>query len=243
MNKNLQVVLLEKTTKLLSKVKISGGGRCNVTHALFEIDELSKRYPCGQHFVKKIFHQFAPKDTIDWFAERGVQLKTEADGRMFPITDSSQTIVDCLMMEAKTHNVEIIQRREGKTISKDHTHFIVHCSNEGAMETDFVCIACGGYPKTTMFEWLKNLGHTIVEPMPSLFTFNLPKHPITALMGVSVPRVKIKIEGSKLQEEGPILITHWGLSGPSVLRLSAWGARELATNNYSFNIHINLLPG
>lgn len=242
LNRNLQVTLLEKTAKLLSKVRVSGGGRCNVTHALFDIAELSKRYPRGQHFVKKTFHQFSPKETINWFADRGVQLKTEADGRMFPVTDFSQTIVDCLMNEARNYGVEIRQHIEVTEINKTDLAFAIQGSNGFSIKADYVCIACGGYPKGSMFSWLKNLGHTIAEPVPSLFTFNLPKHPITTLMGVSVPRAKVKIEGSKLSEEGPVLITHWGLSGPAVLRLSAWGARELAAATYVFKAHINWLP-
>jgi predicted Rossmann fold flavoprotein len=239
----LQVTLLEKTSKLLSKVRISGGGRCNVTHALFDIDALSRRYPRGQHFVKRTFHQFSPSDTINWFAERGVQLKTEKDGRMFPVTDTSETIIDCLMREAKSCGVEIRQQIEVKTITRHKAGFAIEGSNGFQINADYVCIACGGYPKTSMFEWLTTLGHAIAEPVPSLFTFNMPKHPITALMGVSVPHVKIKVEGSKLVEEGPVLITHWGLSGPCVLRLSAWGARELASKNYSFKAHVAWLPG
>ncbi|HUQ96840.1 MAG TPA: NAD(P)/FAD-dependent oxidoreductase [Chitinophagaceae bacterium] len=242
LNKNLQVVLLEKTAKLLSKVRVSGGGRCNVTHALFDNTELSKRYPRGQHFVKKLLYQFSPADTINWFAERGVTLKTERDGRMFPVTDSSQTIVDCLMAEARKHQVAIIQQTEVKQLSIADATFRIIGTNGFTCNADFVCIACGGYPKTSMFDWLQNLGHAIAEPVPSLFTFNLPKHPITALMGVSVPQVKVKIEGSKLAEEGPVLITHWGLSGPAVLRLSAWGARELAVKNYIFKAHIHWVP-
>lgn len=242
LNKNLQVTLLEKTSKLLSKVRVSGGGRCNVTHALFDGDELSKRYPRGQHFVKKTFYQFSPTDTISWFAERGVQLKSEHDGRMFPVTDSSQTIVDCLMREAKKHAVAIRQNIEVKEISIQDSQFRIHGSNGFYIDAGFVCIACGGYPKNSMFDWLKNLGHSVAEPVPSLFTFNLPKHPITALMGVSVPQAKIKIEGSKLAEEGAVLITHWGLSGPAVLRLSAWGARELAAKQYFFKAHVAWLP-
>jgi predicted Rossmann fold flavoprotein len=217
LNKDLQVVLLEKTSKLLSKVRVSGGGRCNVTHALFDVDALSKRYPRGAHFVKKECYQFSPKDTIDWFAERGVQLKTEADGRMFPVTDSSQTIIDCLQNEALRYGVEIKQQIDVREIQKTETAFAIQGPNGYVTTADFVCIACGGYPKTSMFNWLTILGHTIVEPVPSLFTFNLPKHPITALMGVSVPRARVKIEGSKLSEEGPVLITHWGLSGPAVV--------------------------
>ena len=248
MNPLLQVILLEKSNKLLSKVKISGGGRCNVTHALFDIAEMSKRYPRGQNFIKKTFHQFFTTDTIKWFEERGVKLKTENDGRMFPITDSSQSIIDCLMKEANLYSVEIRMNFEVKEISIHDSLFTIHKTNGSVLNANFLCIATGGYPKTSMFEWLTKLGHTIAQPVPSLFTFNLSagkpgfsKHPITALMGVSVEKARVKIEGTKLSEEGPVLITHWGLSGPAILRLSAWGARELAVSNYQFTIHINWL--
>ena len=250
----LKVILLEKTNKLLSKVKVSGGGRCNVTHALFAITEMSKRYPRGQNFVKKTFHQFFTTDTIKWFEERGVPLKEEKDGRMFPVTDSSQSIINCLMKEANGYGVEIMMNAEVKGIvnsseTKPQKAFSVLLNESRMLTADFICIATGGYPKSSMFQWLANLGHTIAEPVPSLFTFNLPagqqelpKHPITALMGVSVENAKIKIEGSKLSEEGSVLITHWGLSGPAVLRLSAWRARELKIMNYEFRIHINWMP-
>ena len=248
MNPLLQVILLEKSNKLLSKVKISGGGRCNVTHALFDIAEMSKRYPRGQNFIKKTFHQFFTTDTIKWFEERGVKLKTENDGRMFPITDSSQSIIDCLMKEANLYSVEIRMNFEVKEISIHDSLFTIHKTNGSVLNANFLCIATGGYPKTSMFEWLTKLGHTIAQPVPSLFTFNLSagkpgfsKHPITALMGVSVEKARVKIEGTKLSEEGPVLITHWGLSGPAILRLSASGARELAVSNYQFTIHINWL--
>jgi predicted Rossmann fold flavoprotein len=242
MSPDLQVIILEKTNKLLSKVKISGGGRCNVTHALFDIAEMSKRYPRGQNSVKKTFHQFFTTDTIEWFRARGIRLKAEEDGRMFPVTDSSQTIIDCLMNEANSYGVEIRMMSEVRCLRSEGEKFHIELSDFPHLTSDFVCIACGGYPKLSMFQWLQKLGHTILEPVPSLFTFNLPKHPITQLMGVSVEKARVKIEGSKLVEEGPILITHWGLSGPAVLRLSAWGARELKIKNYEFRIHINWLP-
>lgn len=242
MNPNLHVIILEKTNKLLSKVKVSGGGRCNVTHALFDIAEMSKRYPRGQNFVKKTFHQFFTTDTIKWFEERGVKLKAENDGRMFPVTDSSQTIIDCLMNEANSYGVEIRMNSEVRSLKSEGEKFLIELSDFRNLTSDFVCIACGGYPKTSMLQWLRDLGHNISEPVPSLFTFNLPKHPINPLMGVSVEKARVKIEGSKLVEEGPVLITHWGLSGPAVLRLSAWGARELAGKNYEFKAHVNWLP-
>ena len=242
MNPNLKVTILEKTSKLLSKVKISGGGRCNVTHALFDIGEMSKRYPRGQNFVKKTFHQFFTTDTIKWFEERGVRTKAEKDGRMFPVTDSSQTIIDCIMNEASSYGVDIRTNAEVKELIADNGQWKILMATGQQIATDFLCLATGGYPKASMFDWLKSLGHSFSEPVPSLFTFNLPKHPITALMGVSVEKARVKIEGSKLVEEGPVLITHWGLSGPAVLRLSAWGARELNEKAYDFKVHINWLP-
>jgi predicted Rossmann fold flavoprotein len=239
---SLQVTLLEKTSKLLSKVKVSGGGRCNVTHACFDIPTMSRRYPRGQNFVKKSFHRFFTTDTIQWFEERGVKLKEEKDGRMFPVTDSSQTIIDCLLKEVERYKVEVKMMSEVKGIINKDNQFHLQLSNDRPLLADFVCIASGGYPKTSMFEWIKATGHTIEQPVPSLFTFNMPGHPINKLMGISLEKAKVKVTGSKLEEEGPLLITHWGLSGPVVLRLSAWGARELAAKNWEFNILINWLP-
>jgi predicted Rossmann fold flavoprotein len=242
MNPELHVELFEKTNKLLAKVRVSGGGRCNVTHALFDVTEMSKRYPRGQNFVKKTFHQFFTTDTINWFNERGVELKTEKDGRMFPSTDSSETIINTLMNEANSYGVDIKLNAEVKGLQFRQGTFYLELSNNRQETADYICIACGGYPKLSMFQWLQNVGHTISEPVPSLFTFNIPSHPITQLMGVSIEKVKVKIEGTKLLEEGPVLITHWGLSGPAILRLSAWGARELAQKNYAFTIHVNWFP-
>jgi predicted Rossmann fold flavoprotein len=242
-NPALKVTVLEKSNKLLSKVKISGGGRCNVTHACFDIAAMSRQYPRGQHFVKKAFHRFFTTDTIRWFEERGVKLNTEADGRMFPVTNSAQTIVDCLLREADKYEVKILMNTEVKRISTQGSIFDMQCSGDKILDADFVCIASGGYPKLSMFEWLKDSGHTIEEPVPSLFTFNMPHHPITKLMGVSVDKVRIKIPGFKTEEEGAMLITHWGLSGPAVLRLSAWAARELSGVNWQFSILVNWLPG
>ena len=241
-DKRLRVVLLEKSDKLLSKVKISGGGRCNVTHACFSISEMAKKYPRGGNFVKKTFHRFFTKDTIDWFDQRGVELKTEADGRMFPVTDSSQTIIDCLLREAALHHVDIRMRAGVEAVTKKGAQFELDLSNGQKITADYVCMASGGYPKSSMFDWMQNLGHEIEEPVPSLFTFNIPVHPITKLMGISVEQVQVKITGTKLKETGPLLITHWGLSGPVVLRLSAWGARELSQKNWHFNIQVNWLP-
>jgi len=246
MNNELEVIVIEKTGKLLSKVKVSGGGRCNVTHACFDIAEMVRKYPRGQNFLKKSFHQFFTKDTNEWFADRGVQLKTEEDGRMFPVTDSSQTIIECLMREANQYRVQVRMNREVTSINKltDGNNrsegWQLTFADGQIMETDFVCVASGGYSHITKFKWLLDLGHTVEEPVPSLFTFNLPGHPIRQLMGVSA-NARVKITGSKLNETGPVLITHWGLSGPAVLRLSAWGARELADLKYEFNVVVNWL--
>lgn len=242
MHPGLRVTVVEKSNKLLAKVKVSGGGRCNTTHACFEIPELVKRYPRGQNFVKKAFHSFNTNDTISWFAERGVQLKTEADGRMFPITDDSQTIINCLLKEADKYGVQIRLQCEVQSITAAANGFELQTST-GRMQANFVCIACGGYPKSAMFEWLRKLGHTIAEPVPSLFTCNMPGNPVTQLMGVAVERAAVKVAGTKLAEEGPLLITHWGMSGPAILRLSAWGARQLAEMNYHFTLLVNWLPG
>ncbi len=241
LNPSLQVILLEKTSKLLSKVKVSGGGRCNVTHACFDLQEMSKRYPRGEHFVRKAFHQFFTTDTIAWFEERGVKLKAEADGRMFPVTNSSQSIIDCLMKDVNTYGVEILMNRDVRKLKVESGKWKVELSNNEIMEADFVCVASGGFPKLQQFEWLKNTDHQIVPPVPSLFTFNIPNHPITKLMGVSVPDATIKIQSTKLKNTGPLLITHWGMSGPCVLKLSAWGARELQEKNYDFSIVVNWL--
>jgi len=242
MNPQLKVMLIEKSNKLLSKVKVSGGGRCNVTHACFDIAEMSKQYPRGANFVKKTFHRFFTTNTIQWFEERGVKLKAEEDGRMFPVTDSSQTIIDCLLKEANKYGVEIMRNAEVKNVVCGKSHFEVKLSDSRLLTPDYLCIACGGYTKVSMFGWLKELGHTIEEPVPSLFTFNMPHNPITKLMGVSVQKAKVKISGTKLEEEGALLITHWGMSGPVILRLSAWGAKELGARSYEFIVLVNWTP-
>lgn len=242
LNPSLSVTIIEKSNKLLSKVKVSGGGRCNTTHACFEIPELVKKYPRGQNFIKKTFHWFNTNDTITWFAEKGVELKTEADGRMFPITNTSQTIIDCLLKEADKYGVEIIMQSEVKSLTSGVSGFLIRTSDSRLLTPDYVCIACGGYPKSSMFDWLRALGHSMEEPVPSLFTFNIPGNKITELMGLSVEQAIVKISGTKLVEEGPLLITHWGMSGPAVLRLSAWGARQLSVVNYHFTILVNWLP-
>jgi predicted Rossmann fold flavoprotein len=253
MSPGLRVTVLEKSGKLLSKVRVSGGGRCNVTHACFDIAEMAAKYPRGHHFVRKAFHRWFTKDTIDWFRERGVELKTEEDGRMFPVTDSSQTIIECLMRDVQRYEVDVRMHAEVRgveasavnqagRIARGETGFRVTLADGRVLTTDYLCVACGGYPKSGMFDWIRALGHSIEEPVPSLFTFNLPGDGIVELTGVSVPAAQVKVAGSKLVEKGPVLITHWGLSGPAVLRLSAWGARELADRQYQFSVVINWLP-
>ena len=242
LNKDLHVILFEKTSKLLSKVRISGGGRCNVTHACYDITDMSNRYPRGKNFVKKIFHQFFTTDTIEWFQSRGVALKTEADGRMFPVSDNSQSIIDCLLREANQYKVDIRMNREIKKLTAVKEKWNLSFANGEQFTADFVCIACGGYPKPEHFNWLTDLGHTVEPPVPSLFTFNMPGNNITALTGISVPQAKVKITSTKLEEQGPLLITHWGMSGPAVLKLSAWGARWLQSKDYNFTITVNWVP-
>ncbi len=241
LNPHVKVTILEKSNKLLSKVKISGGGRCNTTHQLFEIPELVKKYPRGEQFLKKAFYLFNTQDTIHWFAERGVELHAEADGRMFPVTNNSATIIECLLKDADRYKVNIQLHTEVKKITKIDDRFQIETNQISPIEADYICIASGGLPKIDMFNWIKELGHAIQSPVPSLFTFNMPKHPITTLMGLSVSNAVIKISGTKLKEQGALLITHWGLSGPVVLKLSAWGARQLADMGYQFSIQVNWL--
>lgn len=243
MNPSLEVLLLEKSGKLLSKVRVSGGGRCNLTHACFDMEEMSRQYPRGSRFVRKAFHRFFTTDTIKWFEERGVPLKTEADGRMFPASDNSESIISCLLKEVSLYGVDIRMNTEVIQLIRKEEGFQLVLNNGKHIAADYVCVACGGYPKTAMFDWLQQTGHFIETPVPSLFTFNIPGHPVTGLMGVSVPAASVRISGTRLEETAPLLITHWGLSGPAVLKLSARGARELAEKNYHFQISVNWLPG
>ncbi|MGH2649060.1 MAG: NAD(P)/FAD-dependent oxidoreductase, partial [Ginsengibacter sp.] len=243
-NANLEVIIVEKTGKLLSKVKISGGGRCNVTNACFSISEMIKKYPRGEIFLKQSFHHFFTTDTIEWFQKRHVQLKTEADGRIFPESNSSENIINCLLSEANKFNVQILMNYEVMKIENE-------CSGNGinsfqlffkdglVFQSDFVCIACGGYQKEDQYKWITNLGHAFEKPYPSLFTFNISKGSITELMGISVENVQVKINGAKLSQTGPVLITHWGFSGPAILKLSAFAAKELSNLQYHFSISIN----
>lgn len=242
-NPKLEVILLEKSQKFLSKVKISGGGRCNVTHSCFHIPELIMRYPRGKNFLKKTLHWFSPADTVDWFQQRGVELKTEPDGRMFPVTDSSQTIIDCLLNEASKYKVALQPAVGLESFFKEEGKFVLSLSDKRQIECDFLCIACGGFPKMSQFEWLIRNGHTVETPIPSLFSFNVNDKALQQLSGISVSDAQIKIKSEKLSASGPLLITHWGISGPAVLKLSAFGARALAGLNYDFEIVANWLNG
>lgn len=234
------VTLFEKSDKLLSKVKISGGGRCNVTHACFKPSLLSKHYPRGEKQLKRAFAIFQPKDTVEWFAKRGVALKAELDNRMFPESDDSQTIIDCFLKEAQSKNITICKKNPVSSFTKNDTGISLAFKTVN-QQFDKVILATGGSPKLRGFEWLQNSGHSIVEPLPSLFTFNMPKEPITELMGLVVEKATVRIQATKLQYSGPVLITHWGMSGPAILKLSAWGARLLFKKSYQFNIQVNWL--
>ena len=219
------------------------GGRCNVTHHCFDIGEMIRNYPRGANFVKKAFHHFFTTDTIQWFEERGVALKAEKDGRMFPVTDNAETIIECLLREANHYKVDIRMHAEVNQIAvREVNHdgvagqkrFGISFSGSGFLEVDFVCIACGGYPRLLQYQWLKALGHRIEDPVPSLFTFNMPGNSITGLMGISVEKAIVGIAGVKLMAEGPLLITHWGMSA-RILRLCS-GAQMLAACQYHFTL-------
>ena len=242
MQPELEVILLEKTGKLLSKVKVSGGGRCNVTHHCFSMAEMVKKYPRGSSFLKKAFYKFFTTDTIQWFTERGVALKAEADGRMFPVTDDSQTIIDCMLAEAAKYNVQIEMNTDVKEIVTHNYQWEITTAFSKVFLADKICIAAGGSAKLSGFTWLAKLGHNIITPVPSLFTFNMPGNTIRELMGVSVENVTVKIVREKLQTEGPLLITHWGMSGPAILKMSSYAAIMLAEKNYNFTVLINWLP-
>ena len=248
-NPNLQVILLEKTGKLLAKVRVSGGGRCNVTHACESAAQLVAHYPRGSKQLKAAFQEFGVAETIAWFAKRGVALKTEADGRMFPITDSSETIAHALENAARQAGVRIFLNTSVEAIQPLlEGGFQLKLSGSGAAQAgntlrpSRLLVATGGNPKSANYDWLRVLGHRIAEPVPSLFTFNVPNSPLSELMGVSVPQARVVLAGEKMQYEGPLLITHWGVSGPAVLKLSAWGARRLSELDYVGTALINWIP-
>lgn len=234
-----RVIILEKARQILSKVRISGGGRCNVTHACFDPAVLIQNYPRGGKELRGAFSRFQPRDTVQWFESRGVELKTEADGRIFPITDSSETIISCLLGQVKALGVELWTEKGVVDCVRNERFFLV-LSNGEKLDCDDVLVACGSSPKVS--EWVEKLGHTFEPPVPSLFTFNVPKSPLLELAGISVPKAKLSLEECRLQQTGPLLITHWGFSGPAVLKLSAWGARLLHEKKYQTSLKINWLP-
>ena len=243
LNPLAEVYLFEKTSKLLSKVRISGGGRCNVTHHCYNPNQLTQYYPRGGKFLKTGFKLFGAEDTVKWFEKRGIKLKTEADGRMFPITDDSATIVNCLLLEAKKAGVVVKTGISVDAIAKTDTgKFTLRLSSRNSFEVAGLLVCTGGNPKTENYDWLRHLGHTINHPVPSLFTFNVPNSPLKELQGVAVPHAKVKVAGQAFENEGPLLITHWGYSGPAVLKLSAWAARDLHNLDYTFTSLINWLP-
>ncbi|MFT4755987.1 MAG: putative Rossmann fold flavoprotein [Vicingaceae bacterium] len=233
---NVEVVILEKTTKTLSKVKVSGGGRCNVTHACFVPKELSAFYPRGEKELLGPFHTFMTGDTIAWFSDRGVELKMEDDGRMFPVSDSSQTIIDCFQNEINKHKVKVQLSTEVKSIVEGKDGFQIQTNKESII-ADTVVLAVGGNSKVKHYEWIESLGHTISQPIPSLFTFNLKKHASNELMGLAM-NASVRIVGTKFEEYGPVLFTHWGMSGPGILKLSAKAAKYLFERSYQFDYEV-----
>jgi predicted Rossmann fold flavoprotein len=241
-NSGKSVLILEKTSQLLQKVKISGGGRCNVTHQCFEPRELSRNYPRGEKSLIGSFNRFGAADTVDWFAKRGVTLKTEADGRMFPDTDSSQTIVDTLLGAADAARVSIHTGEGVISVVKNGDNFELVTDTGNSYTTANVLIATGGTRYAAGAKLAASLGHELQPPTPSLFTFKIKDPRIDGLLGLSVSPAEVRIQQSKLRSRGPVLITHWGLSGPGILKISAWGARELAERGYRFTLSVNWLP-
>lgn len=233
----VKIAILERGKEVLTKVRISGGGRCNVTHACFEPNELVKFYPRGEKELRGPFHQFASGDTIEWFEKHGVELKIEEDGRMFPITDSSQTIIDCFLKATQKLGISVLTGQSVQSVFKADEIWKIETPN-----TQFSCakliLATGSNPK--MWDLIEGFGHSIVSPVPSLFTFNIKDPRIKELPGVSA-QVSVKVKDTKLTSTGPLLITHWGMSGPAILKLSAWGARVLFEKNYQFTIYVNWL--
>jgi len=238
LNPNLRIIILERGSNVLTKVKVSGGGRCNVTHAEFDPKELVTNYPRGQKELLGPFHKFMTGDTVQWFENRGVELKIEEDGRMFPKSDSSQTIIDCFLNELEKHNIEILKNKPLKQLSKIDENWLVETNDESFLSQK-ILVATGSNIK--VWNILKELGHTIINPVPSLFTFNIIDKRIKDIPGVVAKNVKVKILDSQLESEGPLLITHWGMSAPAILKLSAFGATDLKKRDYKFEIEINFV--
>ncbi len=234
----LSVTILEQNSDVLQKVKISGGGRCNVSHACFDPKELVGFYPRGNKELLSVFHKFQPGDTMDWFEKRNVALKIESDNRIFPETNSSQTIMDTLVNEVLRRKFNIETKIVVLDIQRQNEQYLV-ITNSGEYLADYIIYTTGSSPKSLKI--LQNLGHKIVEPVPSLFTFNIKNEVLKDLMGTSFPHAEVSIPELKMEESGPMLITHWGLSGPAILKISAWKARELAALKYRFRIRVNFL--
>ena len=237
-----RICILEAARKPLSKVEISGGGRCNVTHASFDPEKLITYYPRGREELLSPFNEFQPSDLISWFKEKGIKLKTEADGRMFPVTDRSSTIIDCFMQEMKRHKIQLwtSTRCTDWQYSKDEQRWIINLPDDRVLTAKYLLIASGSDQR--IWSSLSSLGHTIVSPVPSLFTFNIRDKTLQDLMGISKANVHLSIPSLKMDATGPLLITHWGMSGPAILRLSAWGARELYDCGYVFDLKVNWMP-
>lgn len=238
LNPDLEVLILEGSNKVLQKVKVSGGGRCNVTHACFTPNELVEFYPRGKKELLGPFHQFMTGDTMEWFSTRGVSLKIEDDNRIFPESNSSQTIIDCFLESAQKAGVILKTSARVDCIEKKDEQFVVKTNTEEFI-ADYLLIASGS--NTKVWNIMEELGHTIIKPVPSLFTFNINDARLKDIPGISVPKAYVKVLNSKLAEQGPLLITHWGLSGPGILKLSAWGALELSKKGYNFEIEVNWL--
>ena len=237
-----EVSIYERGSEFLTKVRISGGGRCNVTHACFDPRAMSERYPRGERALISPLNRFSPGDTVAWFEERGVRLKTEPDGRMFPVTDSSQTIIDCLVKEATAAGVRLFPRKAVDRARRAPHSFELSLDNGETLECDRLLLATGGSRSPSGGQIAKSLGHTITPPVPSLFSFHVAAPWLRLLPGVSVQDVEASVQGTPLRERGALLITHNGVSGPAILRLSAWGARILHGLDYEFVLRVNWLP-
>lgn len=242
MNRGLKIAILERGKEVLSKVRISGGGRCNVTHAEFVPRELSANYPRGEKELLGPFHSFMTGDTMEWFQKRGIELKIEDDGRIFPVSDSSDSIINCFLSEVERLKINVLKNHSVQELHKSGDAWDIK-TNKGDFLAEKIMLATGSNPK--MWKLLGKLGHSIVPAVPSLFTFNIKDERINGLAGIATEasvRVKLNSKEVRLESKGPLLITHWGMSGPAILKLSAWGARELHAENYKFQIKINWLP-
>lgn len=243
---SVEITIYEKSSNFLTKVRISGGGRCNVTHACWDIKTLCEAYPRGHKELLGVFTRFSPKDMVQWLFEHGVGTKTEADGRMFPASNTSETIVECLLQLAQKLNVRLVNKKEVIAIQASmqdaKPQFTVQFADEATDTVDFVVMASGGVKAGTGISVIKTTDHTVLNPVPSLFTFNIKDKRIEGLQGISVPKARVTVREHSLEQTGPVLITHWGLSGPAILKLSAWGAPILAQCHYHFTVSVDWIP-